>query len=413
MSRLPLAGKTVVDLTTALSGPYATLLLAGLGARVIKIENPATGGDSSRNNSPYLTDTGISPQRERPDDMSISMLARGRNKESVVLDLKHPLGRGVLLDLIEVADVLVENFSAGVTARLGVDYASVRERNPRLVYTSISGFGAAGAGSGTGKAMDTIIQAMSGVMMTAGAAGDPPVRFGLPVADTVAPLYAVIGTLAAVLHAEHTGEGQHVDVSMLGTLTSILATEPFSAYERLGLPQRTGQYVPRLAPFGLFEAKDAWFALCAPVDHLARGVLEAIGRPDLVDHPRFATRDGRVAAADELHAMIGDWAADRSVDEVIETMTRHGAPAAQVLEPADAVRHPLVLERGEVVAIRQPGLDEEDTVYAPGMPMVMSGTPLSLDRPAPGLGADTLPVLRELLGYDDDRLTALRSSGAL
>ena len=413
MSRLPLEGRTVVDLTTALSGPYATLLLAGLGARVIKIENPGTGGDSSRNNSPYVTGQGISPQRERPDDMSISMLMRGRNKESVVLDLKQPLGREVLLDLVEVADVLVENFSAGVTARLGVDYASVRARNPRLVYTSISGFGAAGAGSGTGKAMDTIIQAMSGVMMTAGGAGDAPIRFGLPVADMVAPLYAVIGTLAAVLHAEHTGEGQHVDVSMLGALTSMLATEPFNVYERLGLPQRTGRYVPRLAPFGLFEAKDAWFALCAPVDHLAGGVLRAIGRPELLDDPRFATRDGRVAAADELHAMISDWAAGRPVADVIETMTSHGAPAAQVMEPVDAVRDPLLLQRREVVPILPEGLTEQDTIYAPGMPMVMSGTPLSLDRPAPRLGADTLAVLRELLGYGDDRVDTLRSGGVL
>ena len=206
----PLEGKVVIDLTNALSGPYATLLLAGLGARVIKVENPAVGGDTSRNNSPYVTADGLDLRRSGEDDMSVSMMVRGRNKESITLNLKTPEGREVLHDLARHADVLVENFSAGVTTRLGIDHAAVREVNPRLVYTSISGFGAQG-GDGTGKAMDTIVQALSGVMMTAGEPGEGPVRFGLPVADLVAPLFAVIGTLGALMHADRTGEGQHVD----------------------------------------------------------------------------------------------------------------------------------------------------------------------------------------------------------
>lgn len=188
MSARPLDGKVVVDLTTALSGPYATLLLAGLGARVIKVENPATGGDSSRQNSPYLTDSGLNMRRTAPADMSISMVLRGRNKESVTLDLKAPAARDVLADLVKHADILVENYSAGVTTRLGIDYEWARAVNPRIVYASISGFGSEG-GPGSGKAMDTIIQALSGVMLTAGGPGEPPTRFGLPIADLVAPLY--------------------------------------------------------------------------------------------------------------------------------------------------------------------------------------------------------------------------------
>jgi crotonobetainyl-CoA:carnitine CoA-transferase CaiB-like acyl-CoA transferase len=411
MSTRPLDGKVVVDLTTALSGPYATLLLGGLGARVIKVENPATGGDSSRSNSPYLTDDGLSIKRRAPKDMSISMVLRGRNKESITLDLKTEAGRAVLADLLRNADVLVENYSAGVTTRLGIDYDFARSVNPRLVYTSISGFGSEG-GPGSGKAMDTIIQALSGVMMTAGAPGEPPTRFGLPIADLVAPLYGLIGTLAALLQVERTGEGQHVDVSMLGSLTSLLACEPFDAFEMIGLPLRTGQFVPRLAPFGLFQAADGWFAICAPVDHFARGVLKAMDREDLIEDARFATRDGRVVNADALHGLIEEWAKGIKVDEALAQLTRHGAPAAEVLDPARAVRNPSVLKRGEVVRLQGPGLEDDD-LYATGMPFLMSGSQLSLDLPAPQLGQHTHEVLEGLLGYSAERVEQLQETGVV
>ncbi|MEO6533844.1 MAG: CoA transferase, partial [Pseudolysinimonas sp.] len=279
-SARPLSGKIVLDLTTALSGPYATLLLAGLGARVIKIENPDRGGDSSRNNSPYFTNDGLQARKTSEQDMSVSMMLRGRNKESMTLNLKTPEGRRVFLELVEHADVVVENFTAGVTQRLGIDYAALHEINPRLVYASISGFGAQG-GPGSGKAMDTIIQALSGTMLTAGSPGDPPVRFGLPIADLVAPLFSVIGVLAAVLESERSGAGQYVDVSMLGALTSLVACEPFDAFETIGMPLRTGSYVPRLAPFGVFATVDGWFALCGPTDAFSAGVMAALGAPEL------------------------------------------------------------------------------------------------------------------------------------
>jgi CoA:oxalate CoA-transferase len=366
----PLRGMVVLDLTNALAGPYATLLLAGLGARVIKVENPRRGGDPARNNSPYLTTDGLSVTRRQPADMSVSMLVRGRGKESVTLDLRDPRGHAVLADLVRRADILVENYSAGVTHRLGIDDAWARSLNPRIVYTSISGFGSEG-GPGTGKAMDTIIQALSGVMMTSGGPGEPPVRLGLPVADLLAPLYAVIGTVAAALQAERTGVGQHVDVSMLGALTSLVACEPFDAFEQVGLPLRTGATVPRLAPFGLFRARDGWFALCAPVDPFAHGVLRAMGRADLLTDPRFAGRDGRVAHADELHALIADWAGERELSEVLAALEAAGAPAAEVRDPSSAVRDPLVLSRGEVVRLSDPADVGGVELYGSGIPIVM------------------------------------------
>jgi len=215
--RPPLDGVVVVDLTTALAGPYATLLLAGLGARVIKVERPGAG-ETARSNPPYAGPAGLVARRTHDEDMSLSILARGRGKEAVTLDLKQPAGVKVLQDLVRHADVLVENFSAGVTERLGIDPPAMLAVNPRLVYTSISGFGA----GNPGKAMDSVIQALSGMMLVSGAPGDDPVRIGLPVGDLVAPLYALAGTLAALREAERSGTGQHVDVSMLGALTAPL-----------------------------------------------------------------------------------------------------------------------------------------------------------------------------------------------
>ncbi|MHA6667867.1 CaiB/BaiF CoA transferase family protein [Homoserinimonas sp. A447] len=408
----PLGGKIVIDLTTALAGPYATLLLAGLGARVIKVENPSRGGDSSRNNSPYVTAEGLSVVRTSDDDMSVSMMLRGRNKQSMTLNMKHPDSRAVFFDLVAKADIVVENYSAGVTKRLGIDYESVRELNPKLVYTSISGFGAQGS-PGTGKAMDTIIQALSGVMMTAGSPGDGPIRFGLPVGDLVAPLFAVIGTLAAVVHADKTGEGQQVDVSMLGALTSLVACEPFDAFEKIGLPMRTGDFVPRLAPFGTFATSDGWFALCAPTDEFAHGALRAIGLSALVGDPRFAQRDGRVAHSSELHAMIAQWAQHLTVVEAVQRLEAQGVPSAPVRSTADAVRDPLVLQREEVVPLIHPTFGAVDDLYGTGVPIRFSASTTSLTEPAPSLGENTDTVLAELLGYSTEKIAKIRGSGVL
>ena len=260
--RGPLAGLTVLDLTLALAGPFATFLLAGLGARVIKIENRESP-DPCRENPPYLGRDGVSLGRARPDDVSVSALNRLRGKYGVTLNLKQPGARDVFADLVRQADIVVENFSAGTLDRLGVGYSFARAINPRVIYCSVSGFGATQA-PGTGKAMDNIIQALSGLMMTSGSPEDPPVRVGVPVADLVAPVFGVVGILAALRQREASGSGQHVDVSMLGVLTSLVAAEPFDLLEACGMPQRTGRVVPRLTPFGVYESADGHVAICAP-----------------------------------------------------------------------------------------------------------------------------------------------------
>ncbi|NKQ51345.1 CoA transferase [Amycolatopsis sp. K13G38] len=412
MTDQPLAGRTVIDLTTALAGPYATLLLAGLGATVIKVENPATGGDASRNNAPYVSRSGLSLVRREPGDMSVSMLVRGRNKLSVTLDLKNPRGHAVFADLVRDADVVVENYSPGVTRRLGIDYPAVRTLNPKIVYTSISGFGAQG-GPGSGKAMDSIIQALSGVMMTAGEPDEGPVRFGLPVGDMLAPLFAVIGTVSALLQAEQTGEGQHVDVSMLGALTSLVACEPFDAFDAVGLPQRTGSMVPRLAPFGILPTADGHLALCAPTDAFAHGVLRAMGRADLIEDKRFRTRDERVRNADELHGLIREWCRTRPLAELLDALTAEGVPAAEVRDPHSAVRDPLVRAREEVVPVVHPRYGDVADLAATGVPIRFSASRAGFDRPAPALGEHNDQVYRERLGYSEREIADLAAESVI
>jgi crotonobetainyl-CoA:carnitine CoA-transferase CaiB-like acyl-CoA transferase len=405
----PLAGTVVLDLTTALSGPYATLLLGGLGATVVKVENPATGGDSSRYNAPYYGPDGLTAARTADTDMSVSMMGRGRNKKSVTINLKDPRGRDAFLRLARNADIVVENYAAGTADRLGVGYEDVRAVNPSVIYTSISGFG---AGGGPGKAMDSIIQALSGVMYTAGDPGTDPVRFGLPVGDLLAPLYAVIGTLAAKSQRDQDGVGQHVDVSMLGALTSLLSTEPFDALAQVGMPTRSGNEVPRLAPFGIFPAKDGLIALCGPTDTFAHGVFRAMGRPELAEDEHFATRDQRVRYASELHAMVAAWSQGLPRAEAVATLLARGVPAAEVLEPADALRNPDVLDREEVVELGHPQHGSTG-LMGPGVPIRFSYADVGLDQPAPHLGEHTAQLLAAIGGLTEREIAELRQAGVV
>lgn len=406
----PLEGIIVLDLTTALAGPYATFLLAGLGARVIKIENPA-GPDTCRSNAPYLGVGGPHLARQQPDDISVSAINRLRNKQAVTLNLKHPEARAVFEKLAAKADMLVENFARGVLDRLGAGYTDVHRMNPRLLYCSITGFGSQGEG-GSGKAMDAIIQALSGVMMTSGAAGDPPVRIGVPFADLCAPLFGVIGLLAALHQTQRTGMGQHVDVSMLGVMTSLVACEPFDLLERCGVPQRTGQTVPRLAPFGVYPTADGYVAICAPTDTFAAALFGAIGREELNTDEAFRTRDARVRNVTDVDRVLTDFTRVRPTGEVIATLSQAGVPAAEVRSPAAAVRDSRVVARGETVRLRHPAAPEAD-VYGPGVPIVFSNSSIGFDQPPPGVGEHNEEIYRGMLGYTLDELHALESAGVI
>jgi CoA:oxalate CoA-transferase len=403
----PLEGITVLDLTIALAGPFATFLLAGLGARVIKIENP-DGGDICRTNAPYLGVNGATLTRQHEDDVSISALNRLRNKLSVTLNLKNSEARTIFADLLRKADAVVENFSRGTLNRLGVGYEFAREINSRIVYCSVTGFGSAGE-PGSGKAMDAIIQALSGVMMTSGAPGDPPVRVGVPFADLCAPLFGVIGVLAALQQAQRTGTGQNVDISMLGVLTMMVAGEPFDILERCGVPQRTGQTVPRLAPFGIYPTQDGFVAICAPTEVFAQSLFRAMGKPEFATDPRFATRDLRVRNVGELDEFVEQFTRSMTSAEAVARLDAIGVPAAEVRDPTAAVRDPQVIARGETVPLAHPKYGAVDDVYGMGMPIHFSGATAGFDRPAPALGEHNEAVYGGILGYSTERISELRS----
>jgi len=402
----------VLDLTLALAGPFATFLLAGLGARVIKIENPESP-DPCRQNPPYLGRDGVSLGRTRPDDVSVSALNRLRGKYGVTLNLKQPGARDVFADLLRQADIVVENFSAGALDRLGVGYSFARSISPRVIYCSVSGFGAAQAPGATGKAMDNIIQALSGLMMTSGTPEDPPVRVGVPVADLIAPVFGVVGILAALRQREASGVGQHVDVSMLGVLTSLVAAEPFDLLEACGLPQRTGRVVPRLTPFGIYESADGYVAICAPTEQFARGVFAAIGHPEFERDARFATRDARVAHVDEMNAHIEAFTRTRPTAELLPLLERHNVPSAEVRSPREAVRDPRVQDRGETMPLEHPEFGRVADVVGMGIPITFSDAQQACLRAAPSVGQDNALVYGEWLGYGSAGVERLRASGVI
>jgi CoA:oxalate CoA-transferase len=408
--RRPLEDITVLDITTALAGPYATLLLAGLGARVIKIENPKSP-DTCRTNAPYLGAGGARLVKQSPDDISISAINRLRNKLGVSLNLKAPGAHDVFADLLKKSDVVVENFSRGALDRLGAGYEFARRINPRIIYCSLTGYGA--DTEGQDKAMDTIIQALSGVMMTSGDMGEPPVRIGVPFADLCTPLFCVIGVLAALHQVKQTGQGQRVDVSMLGVMTNLVSGEPFDVLERCGVPPRTGLTVPRLAPFGIYKTTDGYIAICAPMEGIAHALFDAIGRPDLKSDPEFATRDARVKNVQRMDAIVEEFTRARAKKEALAILEAHGVPSAEVRGPGEAVTDPRVLRRKETVPLHHPKYGAVEDVYGMGLPIRFSDAEAGFDQPPPGIGEHNDAVYGEFLGYSPDRIERLKENGVI
>jgi len=406
----PLSGTVVVDLTRALSGPLGTHLLAGLGADVIKIEDP-DGGDLSRDNSPYVGRDGVRLNREDESDHSLSVLNRNRGKRSVTLNLKADGAGAVFADLVRHADVVIENFSTGTAERLGVGYAAARAASEAIVYCSISPYGSEEPEGQ--RAMDTIIQALSGVMMAGGAPGDPPMRVGFPLADAVVALYAVIGIEAALIRRRESGTGQHIDVSMLGALTALVAIEDWQAMERLGQPLRTGPTLPRLAPFGLFPCADGYVTIVAMQDRLAAAVFAAIGQPELAGDPRFSTRDARVNNHVEVDALVEAWTTQHTVAEVVDRLTERGVPVAAVRDPTESVADPRVVARGETLPVVHPDYGEIEGLRTIGVPIVFSEGEGPDLAPAPVLGQHNDEIYGGLLGYGTDHLAELRRDGVI
>jgi len=403
----PLEGIRVIDLTVALAGPYGALLLGGLGAEVIHVEAPGEG-EIARTNPPFVGPRGLSLEAKAPDETSLTIVNRGRNKKSVTLDLKSQRGRELFFRLVEQADVVIENMSEGAARRLGVGYDAVKSVNPRIVYASISAFGEPSVCPGV-KGMDIMVQAMSGLMAVTGFADGPPTRVGVPIADMVTPLYAVNGILAALIQRGRTGRGQHVTVSMLDCISSIVAEEHFDVFGAAGVPMRTGNSHDRLLPFGVYPCKDGHAAVVAFRPEWMEGLLDAMGRPELLTDPRFSSRGPRLKNAKVFNDLIEQWTRTLTVAELVhELVDKRDVPVVPVRAPNQVLMDPALLERGAVMKLEHPKMGAT-VAYGMGNPIRFSDAHAQFDQPAQELGEANDEVFGSLLNLSREEIEALRA----
>lgn len=389
----PLEGIRVLDLTRVLAGPFCTMTLADLGAEVIKIELPGRG-DDSRSYPPMIPGT---------DDSGYFWRAN-RGKKSVTLDLRKPEGAQVLLDLAEHCDVVVENFAPGTMDRFGAGYAKLSEINPRIILCSISGFGQSGPLSSR-PAYDIVAQALSGMMSITGTAGGEPLRCGVSIGDLSGALYGVIGILAALRTRERTGSGQHVDIALLDCQVALLE-DALSRYSLTGVvPGPLGTRHPSITPFQQFHASDAYFVVGVGNQPLWQKFCDAIGLAELKADARFATNNLRTQHQVELEAILNRHFAREERAHWLGVLEQTGVPCAAVANLAEVSRDPHLIERQMILTAEHP---DHHGLIVPGSPLKSVGSLATPSTVAPALGQHTDQVLKDLLGYDVERLTQLR-----
>jgi crotonobetainyl-CoA:carnitine CoA-transferase CaiB-like acyl-CoA transferase len=370
---------TILDLTRAVAGPFCTMSLGDLGARVIKVEE-ADGGDESRLwGPPFL------------GGESAYYLALNRNKESIVLDLKEESGRAALQRLACASDVLVQNFRPGVVQRLGIDYETLKVINPRLVYASISGFGLNGPDHSR-PGYDLIVQAMSGVMQANGGPENSPVKTCFPIADVLAGQFAAQAILAALLEREETGKGNHVEVSLLESLLAAMVNLTSPVLMTDGKPKPVGPNHSTVVPYQVLRCRDASIAVACPNDRIWKRFCAALEQPQWQDDERFSLNENRFEHRDELIAAIELVLAGKDAAEWLQILDQHHVPSGPLLSVAEIFHYPQVQARGTVVAVDHP---EHGALKMIGSPMRFQGRSGKYKYP-PRLGEDTEALLEEL-----------------
>ncbi|HEX5453163.1 MAG TPA: CoA transferase [Stellaceae bacterium] len=392
---MPLSGIRVVDLTRILAGPFCTMMLADMGAEVVKVETPGQGDP-------------LRAQGAIRDGLSWYFAAFNRNKRSLSLNLRTEDGKAVLARLIAQSDVLVENFRPGVLESMGFGEDRLKALKPDLVCCNISGFGATGPYRDR-PSFDFIAQAMSGFMAVTGAAGGPPMRAGPPIADLVAGLYGALGVCAALVRRGRTGLGETVGSSLNNGLVSLLA---FLAANHLATgeePARTGNDHAIVAPYGMFRTKDGEVALAPSQEQSYQRLLDALDAGALRDDPRFRTNDLRVRNRAAINAEIERRLASGTTAQWIERLNAAGVPCGRVYGLADVFADPQIADQEMVVSREHPG---HGTVRMLGFPLKFAEAPCRLRRPAPEVGGDSDAVLAEL-GYTTAEIVALRQAGVV
>ena len=391
-----LADLVVLDLTRILSGPFATMTLADLGADVIKIEQPGQGDDTRQWGPPFQ------------GEEAAYFLSVNRNKRSLAVDLKSAEGLAAVQKLAVTADVVVENFRPGTAERLGLGYEELSARNPGLVYASISGYGQTGPDAHR-PGYDAIAQARSGIMSVTGEAAGPPVRVGVSSADLTAGMWATIGILAALHEKGRTGQGQWVDISLLDGSVSWLTYVSSGYFASGDTPQRYGSAHPTIVPYQAFETADGFAMVAVGNDGLWRRFAQAVGRADLATDPRFAGNPDRVAHRGALLPLIEGIMLTRTTEEWVAVLDAAGVPVGPIQTVDQALADPQVLARGMVATVQHPTEGELKMVTCP---IKLSRTPATVRTAPPLLGQHTDGILAGL-GFTGDRISSLRTEGAI
>ena len=376
-----LSGIKVLDLTRYLSGPQTTLFLGALGAEVLKIDDPHQG-DPVRNSPPFFGKNGVSMSKASPLDIGIAYLKRARSKKSIELDLKSEDGIKTFMRLAEKADVVVENFRVGVTKRLKIDYEQLKLKNPKIIYCSITGFGATGPDASK-KAFDATVQAASGLMSITGEPDGLPMKIGSSMADTIAGTFAFSGILASLFRREKTGLGEYIDVSMTDCLISLLYDEPWDCFEALGLKKRQGNRIMRFSPFNCYAGKDGTVVLGAASEKDWVSILRMIGQSDLQYEDKFSSISKRIENNSEIDTIISIWTSTRSVDEIARLCENYEIPCHPVNDIAQIANWKQIADREILTPLPHPYFTNMKGPLAANFPIKFSGSKITLDNPAP------------------------------
>jgi crotonobetainyl-CoA:carnitine CoA-transferase CaiB-like acyl-CoA transferase len=391
-----LDGIRVVDFTTTVAGPGCTYFLSDMGAEVIKVEKPGIG-DDARIFPPYK------------NGVSASFTTLNHGKRGVTIDMKTPEGKALFKELVAVSDVLVENFTGGTMAKLGVDYPALKKINPKLIMASISGYGQTGPLTHL-SGYDAVLQARSGLMSITGYPDRPPLRTGTLIVDICSATVAAFGICAALFARERTGEGEYLDISMYDVAINLLESK-FVQYTVTGeIPTRTGNRFPMITPFDTFKTKDSFVLIICAGENPFKNLCDGMGMPELTTDPRFNNLFVRNSNEPELKKIIEGWTSLYTTDEVLEKLLATNTPVAPVNDVKQVVEHPHTKARGMLVDIEQPGAG---TITTFGPAIKAKNSRNEIRGPAPSLGQDNLWLLREILGKSEDEAKTILNSGAM
>ncbi len=394
--KLPLAGVRVVDLTRVMTGPYCTMMLADMGAEVIKIEQPGKGDDTRAWGPPFS------------EGEANYYLSVNRNKRSIALDLKSEGGKAILWKMIETADVFIENFSPGTIGRLGFDYDAVAARRPEIVYCSISGFGQTGPGRNW-TAYDLILQGMSGIMSLTGEEDGPPTRVGIPIADMTAGMFAAYAIVAALFRKASGGGGEFIDTSLLGAQVSMLVYYTVNYHMAGIVAKRVGNRHQTIAPYDTYETADGFICLAIGNDALWGRLCGVLGWPERATDPRYARNQDRLARYEEVTAMIADTFRTMTTAELLELLGSVNVPCGPISSIDEVFANPQVQHERLARIVEHPTIGP---LTVPGMPYHLRSADLEVTMPPPLLGEHTDAILGEL-GFDDGAIAELRANGAI